>query len=146
MTESELKDISNSLARLMPTLDGKLLRPVIKHSKDILSPLTFMAMQLLVTKGPCTMTEIANEMMIAKSQLTAIIDKLIDRNWVVREPNPKDRRVIRIVTTPAGKTFIDEVHNQMATGLITRISSLEESDLLLLKRSLSDLNLILEKL
>ena len=48
------------------------------------------------------MRDLAESVLISKSGLTSLVDRLERRRLIVRTPDPADRRVTRIQLTPAG--------------------------------------------
>ena len=48
------------------------------------------------------MTEIANRILFSKSGLTRVIDRMEAAGFVRRERPPEDRRVVKVLLTPAG--------------------------------------------
>jgi DNA-binding MarR family transcriptional regulator len=48
------------------------------------------------------MTDLADRVLLSKPGLTALVDRLEDRGLLARQPERQDRRVKRIVLTPAG--------------------------------------------
>jgi DNA-binding MarR family transcriptional regulator len=60
------------------------------------------------------MTDLADRVLLSKPGLTALVDRLEDRGLLARQPERHDRRVKRIVLTPAGWDLFRqaaEVHN-----------------------------------
>jgi MarR family transcriptional regulator, 2-MHQ and catechol-resistance regulon repressor len=60
------------------------------------------------------MTDLANRVLLTKAGLTALVDRLEDRGLLARQPGRDDRRVKRIVLTPAGWELFRQataVHN-----------------------------------
>jgi MarR family transcriptional regulator, 2-MHQ and catechol-resistance regulon repressor len=60
------------------------------------------------------MTDLANRVLLTKAGLTALVDRLEDRGLLARQPGRDDRRVVRIVLTPAGWDLFRQaaaVHN-----------------------------------
>lgn len=60
------------------------------------------------------MTDLADRVLLTKAGLTALVDRLEDRGLVARQPGRDDRRVKRIVLTPAGWDLFRQaatVHN-----------------------------------
>ena len=53
------------------------------------------------------MTELANRILFSKSGLTRVIDRMEAAGLVRRERPPEDRRVVRVLITPAG---LDELN------------------------------------
>ena len=61
------------------------------------------------------MTEIANRILFSKSGLTRVIDRMETAGLVRRERPPEDRRVVRVLLTPAGLDTLNAaraVHRQ----------------------------------
>ena len=52
--------------------------------------------------GGLGMTELANRILFSKSGLTRVIDRMEAAGLVRRERPPEDRRVVKVVLTPAG--------------------------------------------
>jgi DNA-binding MarR family transcriptional regulator len=50
----------------------------------------------------CGMTELANQILASKSGLTRVIDRMEAAGLVRRERPPEDRRVVKVLITPAG--------------------------------------------
>jgi len=49
------------------------------------------------------MTELARRVIMSKSGLTTMVDRLEARGWFERIPDPEDRRAIRIIVTKRGR-------------------------------------------
>jgi MarR family transcriptional regulator, 2-MHQ and catechol-resistance regulon repressor len=60
------------------------------------------------------MTDLADRVLLSKAGLTALVDRLEHRGLLARQPGREDRRVKRIVLTPAGWELFRQaarVHN-----------------------------------
>jgi DNA-binding MarR family transcriptional regulator len=55
--------------------------------------------------------ELAHHMRIEPPTLTRHLDKLAQEGLVERRPDPDDRRVVRVVVTPAGLERLRELHD-----------------------------------
>lgn len=53
------------------------------------------------------MSALAQDVLISKSGLTSVVDKLEDRGWMTRIPDPDDRRATRLTLTRSGKAILD---------------------------------------
>jgi MarR family transcriptional regulator, 2-MHQ and catechol-resistance regulon repressor len=65
-------------------------------------------------KAGIRMTDLADRVLLTKAGLTALVDRLEDRGLLARQPAREDRRVKRIVLTPAGWELFRQaaaVHN-----------------------------------
>lgn len=57
---------------------------------------------LNLNEQPMRMTEIANRLILSRGGTTKVVDRLEEMGYVVRGPDPDDRRAIVVEITPAG--------------------------------------------
>jgi DNA-binding MarR family transcriptional regulator len=146
MNEVDIYQVSKDLATLLPTVDRKLIRPIEHHAKPMLSPMMFHTLAILIENDTYTMTELAKKVGVVKQQLTPIIDKLIDINFVCREYDKADRRIVKIKITPSGIKHLEELDEHAANSIKERIQYLPQNDLLSLQNALANLYEILNKI
>jgi DNA-binding MarR family transcriptional regulator len=101
---------------------------------------------LLEEEGPLSIGEISSQLMIAKAQMTQLIEKLVKLNIVERRAVKGDRRKIEIAFTDAGKAFLKEHKKDVDKKFIDSMSDLTEGDLKSLTESLATVKNILSKL
>jgi len=85
------------------------------ESVDLTLPQGHLLMSL---DEPTPMSELARNMGFDASHITSIVDKLEDRRLVERRPDANDRRVKRIVITPAGQAVRDQIEDQLLATLV----------------------------
>src|SRR5881227_2365102 len=66
--------------------------------------------------------QLADLMRIEPPTLVRHLDKLADEGLVERQPDPGDRRVVRVVVTPAGQKRLAELHEVVheLRGILTK--------------------------
>ena len=65
---------------------------------------------LAVVEGadrPLTPSEISERVLVASATMTSTLDVLEGRGWVVRMPNPDDRRSVLVAVTEEGRSVAD---------------------------------------
>jgi DNA-binding MarR family transcriptional regulator len=70
------------------------------------------ATALAVLEGadePLTPSQISERMLVASATMTATLDLLEDRGWVIRRPNAVDRRSVLVEVTDAGRAAADRL-------------------------------------
>lgn len=75
-----------------------------------------------------TITEIAKKLCLTKATMTSTIDKLEELDYVSRERNHKDRRIINIILTKKGQLLYrlyDKLHKEYMENLFSKLSSSE---------------------
>ncbi len=91
-------------------------------------------------------SQIAKNLNISKSNMTPIIDKLIDMELVNRYTDNKDRRILRVELTPKALEIFKYLESAAKDSIKSKISILSAEDLDDLSSSLYTLSAILKKL
>ena len=71
----------------------------------------------LVAAGDERSSLLANRLAVAKPTITAVVDGLVERGFVVREAIAGDRRSLRLGVTPAGTTALQSAEQSMSAML-----------------------------
>jgi MarR family 2-MHQ and catechol resistance regulon transcriptional repressor len=88
----------------------------------------FMVLEALLHKGPLTITEIQDKVLLASGSMTAAVDRVERKALVVRTTTPKDRRAKVLQLTDAGRTLINSAFAQHAADLAEAMSVLTETE------------------
>src|SRR5690349_20856452 len=67
----------------------------------------------LVAAGDERSSLLANRLAVAKPTITAVVDGLVERGFVVREAIAGDRRSLRLGVTPAGTAALHSAEQSM---------------------------------
>ena len=106
----------------------------------------FEIMMVLKEEGTLHPAEIGGKLLIAKAQMTHLLDKLVELNLVEREMDSADRRTLNIALTDKGRKFLEIHENNIITAVREYISSLEDGEIEDLSHSLRTLRDTLLKL
>ena len=85
-------------------------------------------LESLLHLGPMRQCELGRKQLTSRANVTLIVDKLEDRGWVRREPDPDDRRATRVHLTDQGRHFIDEVFPLHAARIRETLGALSPSE------------------
>jgi len=138
MENRAIDSILENLFHILPMIHKKLLRMDLGGMTGNLSRLHLAIMGML-EEGSLAVSEIAKRLVIPKSQMTHLIDQLVDLDIVARHPDVKDRRVINISLTDHGKVVLKECREIMKQTMRNKLSHLTPAEL-------ADLTIALEKL
>ncbi|MBN1692570.1 MAG: MarR family transcriptional regulator [Dehalococcoidales bacterium] len=108
--------------------------------------LHFEIMRVLKDEGTLHPAKIGEKLLIAKAQMTHLIDKLVELEFVKREMCSDDRRTINITLTDKGREVLEEQDNLVINAMQENMSSLTDAELEDLSGSLRKLRDILFKL
>ena len=69
----------------------------------------FMVLEVLLHKGPLTIPEIGDTVLLANASMTSAVDRLERRSFVTRKHSDSDRRVRIVYLTDQGREFIADL-------------------------------------
>jgi MarR family transcriptional regulator, transcriptional regulator for hemolysin len=101
------------------------------------SPAQFLALAHLVALGPLSQSELVDRLSITKATGVRLVDRMERDGWVVRQANPKDGRVKRVVPTKraievwdkvsqAGRSVLDQAYRGVHTSEIETVKRILE--------------------
>ena len=86
---------------------GRKLKPCLgQHG---VTSAQFGVLEMLYHLGTLNQTVIARKMLVSGGNVTMLVDNLEKHSWVERRRSQKDRRVIKVHLTTAGKAVIEQV-------------------------------------
>jgi DNA-binding MarR family transcriptional regulator len=124
----------------------KLMTMALAEPDANLKLLHFEIMRVLKEEGTMHVAKIGEKLLIAKAQMTHLIDKLVEIGFVEREIGSADRRTMNISLTKKGRKFNDEQDSLIFNAMEENMSSLSEKELETLSDSLRNLRDILFKM
>lgn len=129
-------EVGDGAARLSLAL-ARLTR-VMRRGGDFggLGPGSISALATLVRGGPMRLGDLAMREGVAPPTLTRIVAGLEDSGYVVRAPDPDDRRATRVEATDTAAELVAGVGLARVSRLRDRIDTLGDDDLRALLRAL----------
>ena len=138
-----IEDEASSCARqtfaLLPSLRRFVTSRVQRAGSDAdlhLSLRQFAALRG-IQQGAASPGELARLWQVTPAVITGIVDRLESRGLVRREPEPADRRRLRLVLTESGRRASDEVEAALTGELAGQLATSSGSELAELGRSLA---------
>lgn len=105
------------------------------------TPARLSALSVLVFGGPRTMTELAAAEQVRLPTMSTLVRSLEDEGLVRRQPDPVDRRAVRLRTTPKGERLLRRAQRRRIEILIDLLAPLSLADL----RTVTEAVAILER-
>jgi MarR family transcriptional regulator, 2-MHQ and catechol-resistance regulon repressor len=99
----------------------------------------FGILEALHHKGPLLLGEIQRKVLVTSGGITYLVDRLVAKGLVTREPSPDDRRARYAVLTPEGKQLIAQIfpaHAARLAGVLSALNEREQEDATALLRKL----------
>jgi MarR family transcriptional regulator for hemolysin len=93
-------------------------------------------------RSPLSQSELADRLDVEGATMVSMVDRLVKAGLVIREPSTTDRRVKRVVLTPAGNRLYGQVRDEAAAFRKELLATMDPKKLLVateLLESLQDL-------
>ncbi|MEO7858348.1 MAG: MarR family transcriptional regulator [Gemmatimonadaceae bacterium] len=124
------------LARAYAAIQREVDADIARHD---LTTTEFGILEALYHKGPLLLGEIQRKVLVTSGGITYLVDRLMAKGFVVREPSPSDRRARYAVLTPAGSRLIRRVfpaHADCVARALAGLDAREQADATVLLRTL----------
>lgn len=110
-------------ARIISTLEGELAGNglAINHTQ-------YAALKRLAQCGALSPTELAQALGHDAGAMTRVLDGLAEKGYVRREPNPDDRRGVRVIPTEAGAALWAQMRGCGERTMARALSDLGENE------------------
>ncbi len=105
--KAEMAENIDHLQQMLEELE-KALRPIIPQdwfTTDITMP-QLKVLLMLWREGPGRMSELASSLGVTLATATGVVDRLVEKGYVVREGLPGDRRVVLCRLSNEGQVFM----------------------------------------
>jgi len=96
------------------------VRAAVYGPAAVLDPGQADALDVVVTHGPCRMSELAVVLRVDRSSATRAIDRLEEAGLVARRVDPADARGVVVEATGAGRALLERVRDR-ATGMLADV-------------------------
>jgi MarR family 2-MHQ and catechol resistance regulon transcriptional repressor len=88
----------------------------------------FMVLEVLLHKGPLTISAIGEKVLLASASMTSAIDRLEKLGLVLRRSCSSDRRIRLVELTDEGKGFLEEIYARHEKDLERIAEGLSEAE------------------
>jgi len=88
----------------------------------------FAALEAVLHKGPLTISEIQDKVLLASGSMTAAVDRLEKLGLIIRTASPSDRRARVLELTPEGKRLAASCFEHHAKDLEALMAALSEKE------------------
>jgi DNA-binding MarR family transcriptional regulator len=110
MYKGEKQQIVEDILKLSDGLFRKLLPTVPKELLELDVTMSQMKIMLILfIKGPQRMSALAADLEITLATATGLVDRLVERDFIVRENSPDDRRVVMCRLSENGQKAVGRI-------------------------------------
>ena len=107
---------------------------------------TEMGVLYVVSERPRRITELAVREGVTQPAITLLVNRLAERGWLKRAPDPLDGRAVLVELTPAGSALLDQVRAEFRALVREEMAALDDDDIGALSRAVEILDGMIERL
>jgi DNA-binding MarR family transcriptional regulator len=101
------------------------------------------ALSVIVFGGPTSLADLAAAEQVSAPTMTRVVEALVQARLVTREPEPGNRRMVRIAATDEGVRLLEEGRERRVRVLSERLERLADSERRALARAVEILERVL---
>jgi len=136
--------LPEDLPECMVFLLGKAYQKAHSDFNRRLRPYGLTNMQHLVLEGlwyqpGMTATELSKLLILDKATLSGVLDRMVETGWIVKSPDPEDRRVQRIYPSEEANRLKPELIEKRKEANQEILEMFSPEERVLLKRFLRDM-------
>lgn len=83
------------------------------------------ALEVLVARGPSRSHALAAALMLDKSTATRVVDALVRKGYVARQPDPEDARAVSLRVTAEGRELYQKIHSDLIEQQVDLLRDLD---------------------
>lgn len=125
-----IKEVVDRYVDINFSVNRKLDNLIRKEIGDVLTCEQHYTLRYINQVQVCTSTELATVFGVKKSAITSIINRLVEKEWINRARDEKDRRVIYLTLTEKGYTvfsLMEERIHLLVESIINKFEDVEIS-------------------
>jgi MarR family transcriptional regulator, 2-MHQ and catechol-resistance regulon repressor len=129
MDDERLNQIADDIYLFFPLFRKKLFKHKKRPKHNRMPHSYYHILKVLNKRGELPMSEIGRMVYISKSNMTSLIDKLVENGLAERLPDENDRRVINIALTEKGRDMLKDWRKHSNNEIKMNLETLSEEDL-----------------
>lgn len=123
------EELSNELVASMFTVFRSLRSGVAKQFEEFIPMNEFFVLRILDRETQEKVSQLAHELHVSSSHITAVSEKLIARELVERTRCTSDRRVVFLKITEKGSILVREMEERKTKFIKEKLEVLSEEDM-----------------
>ena len=136
---------SEEIAEALPIRAAAISRLFMAHTTVPISR-TEIGVLYVVSERPRRITELAAREGVTQPAITLLVNRLAERGWLKRTPDPLDGRAVLVELTPAGSALLDQVRAEFRALVREEMAMLDDDDIGALARAVEILDGMIERL
>jgi DNA-binding MarR family transcriptional regulator len=134
----------DQLAIDLLVLSARFTRLASRESTSSMPRALWRTLAQLDELGPLRVSELAASTHVSQPTATSLLQRLGERGWVERRPDPDDARAVRVSISDSGRAALERNREVAATAMVHRLERLDGASRRALAAGLDALRLVLD--
>lgn len=138
---SELYEKPGHLARRFQQIAVAVFHAEVEDAGYDLTPVQYAALAAISTRGGLDQATLAGLIAYDRTTITGVVDRLVQKGLVGRQPSPRDRRAHELQITPAGKKTLRGIEPAVVAAqksMLRGLTTAESKELMRLMKKAID--------
>ena len=135
----------DEIAEALPQRTAALSRLFLTRTSVCVSR-TEVGVLRKLNDGPRRITELAADERVTQPAITLLVNRLAERGWVERVPDPSDGRAVLVSLTPVGEGVFEQLRAEYRALLHEEMAMLDDSEVAALAAAVDILDKLIERL
>jgi DNA-binding MarR family transcriptional regulator len=135
----------DEIAEALPQRSAELSRLFLTRTSVCVSR-TEVGVLRNLSGGARRITELAAHERVTQPAITLLVNRLAERGWVQRIPDPTDGRAVLVSLTPAGEEVFEQLRAEYRALLHEEMASLDDSEVETLAAAVAVLDKLIDRL
>ena len=105
----------------------KIMLDLMSGSEEITMP-QFQALKHISLHGSCSIGSLAEGLSVSQPAATMLVDRMLRKGLVIREPGKSDRRQMDVSLTSHGESLLEQIESERTDRLSKILSLIGRSD------------------
>ncbi len=136
------KTVARKFWELVPRVISAVFAEA-RRGEHNLAPSHFRILRIL-TKGSSTPSALAQAMDVSLPSMSASLQTLVERGWVLRQRSQQDRRSIQLQVSALGREVMEAEHNRVTAWTANLLEPLSASELRKVEEGIAAFNKLFE--
>jgi len=136
----------DEIAEALPQRTAALSRLFLTRTSVCVSRTEVGVLRKLNDDGPRRITELAADERVTQPAITLLVNRLAERGWVERVPDPSDGRAVLVSLTPVGEGVFEQLRAEYRALLHEEMAMLDDSEVAALAAAVDILDKLIERL
>jgi DNA-binding MarR family transcriptional regulator len=120
---------TEQMAAQLHSVSMRMLRVLRREDEEAgMSASRLSALSVIVFAGPISLADLSEAEHVRAPTMSRIVENLVQDGLVTREADLKDRRMVSIAATPAGRALLDEGRARRVQAISGRLGKLADSE------------------